>query len=84
MMTREDWVDWKNHPITQIFIDHLIENRGGRKEEIAEGKVVGNELYLEIGRCQGLKDAIDYALRYFHIEEDNADSSGVLQDFSQS
>lgn len=79
-MTKEEWVDWRDNFVTQAFLEALQDTRDGKKEEIAEGKVEGNQLYVEIGRCQGLKDALDYALRYFHLEEDNAKGSGLPSD----
>ena len=70
-------MDWKRHPVTQAYIEDLLENREGRKEEIADGKSEGNQLYIEIGRTQGVKDCIEYALRefnYVEIKEDGTES----------
>lgn len=74
MVTKEEWVDWKRHPVTQAFLRGIMTTRDGKKEEIAEGKVEGNQLYLEIGRCQGIQDTFEYAVYkfdYVQIEDNN-------------
>lgn len=87
MVTKEQWVDWKNHPVTQQYLRDIHGNREDRKDEIADGKVEGNELYLEIGRTQGIKDCFDYALHqfnYIQLEDHNGTESGSVSGNSES
>lgn len=62
MFTKEEYVDWRNSRVTKDIVKLLAENREGRKEDIAEGMVVGRELDIEIGRTQGIKDAVNAIL----------------------
>lgn len=62
MFTKEEYVDWRNSQVTKDIVKLLAENREGRKEDIAEGMVSGRELDIEIGRIQGIKDAVNAML----------------------
>lgn len=81
MITKEEWVSWRQSYATQEYLKVINTVREGKKEEIAEGKVVGDELQKEIGRTQGIKDCIDYVLYsfpYIQLEDNNGtESSGV-------
>lgn len=79
MVTKEMWVDWKNHPVTQQYLRAIAHWRMGKLEAVAEGQVSGEQLLMEIGRTQGLKDAIEHALTSFNFVEIDSDteSSGV-------
>lgn len=55
------WLDWKRHPVTRELIAALTSNRIDRLEEIAHGRASGlEEIYTEIGRAQGIEDAIHF------------------------
>lgn len=72
---KEDYVQWRANPVTKFYLQALFNTREGKKETIAEGGVTGEELEREIGRTQGIKDAIDYALFSFEvIEVDNSET----------
>ena len=80
MVTKEMWVDWKNNPVTQQYLKDLHTVRVGKLEEIGEGVVTGEALLIEIGRTQGLRDSIEYALRgfnYMEIESDHVGSGSI-------
>ena len=53
--------EWKQHPVTKEILQMLENNRVGRLEEIAHGHANGLEsIYLEIGRVQGIEDALHF------------------------
>ena len=55
------WVEWKRHPVTRALLSALSEFRRGKLEEIAHGHALNTtELYLEIGRAQGIEDSLQY------------------------
>jgi len=55
------WLEWKRHPVTKELLQALADNRKGRLEEIAHGHANGlEEIYLEIGRVQGIEDALHF------------------------
>lgn len=79
MISKEEWSDWKRHPVTQQVVRDLLDNREGRKEEMAQGRVTGNDLLIEIGITQGILDSVEYAIKRFAYTEiqDGTESSGV-------
>lgn len=55
------WLEWKRHPVTKELLQALSEFRSGKLEAIAHGHANGlEEIYLEIGRAQGIEDALHY------------------------
>lgn len=55
------WLEWKRHPVTKELLSALVANRVARLEEIAHGHANGlEEIYTEIGRLQGIEDAIHF------------------------
>lgn len=76
------WMDWKRNPVTQQFLTDIMTTREGKKEDIADGKVVEQfELFIEIGRTQGIKDCFEYAVREFkfmEIDSDHGTESGSV------
>ena len=84
MISKEQWIDWKRHPVTMYFLQAISDKREQIKEGIAEGQS-GMNLNRDIGRAQGLKDVLRYALVDFDYvvlddkleEQDGTESSGV-------
>ena len=70
-ITKEMWVDWKQHPVTQEYFKRLIEHREGMKEELADGKADEASLNIYIGECRGYKFAITYGLHDFEIIQED-------------
>lgn len=67
-ITKEEWDDWKRSKVTQEFISRLNDQREQYKEGLADGEATQRqEQDIIIGRCQGLKDAIEYAWRHFDV-----------------
>lgn len=80
VISKEQWVDWKRNPVTQAYLQILLENRGNRLSEIGEGaELETNKLYMEIGRTQGIRDSFLLATKDFpYMElEDGTESSGL-------
>ncbi len=62
MITKEQWVMWKQDPVTQAFLSDLYKTREELKEGMAEGAADSNiEIYRTQGRCMSIKDAIHHA-----------------------
>lgn len=82
MVSKDQWVDWKNHPVTQEYLKRILGSRESIKEGIAEGQSEDNEhLYIQIGRAQGMKDCFEYAIRdfeYVNLEEGNDTKSDLV------
>jgi hypothetical protein len=54
-------MEWKRHPVTKELLKMLDNNRTGRLEELAHGHANGLEqIYLEMGRLQGIEDALHF------------------------
>lgn len=68
-VSKEMWIDWKRNPVTMDFLGALNDKREQIKEGIAEGQ--SGNVDLDIGRSQGLKDALKYALVEFDYIEFN-------------
>lgn len=85
VITKELWVDWKNHPVTQFYLKALHFKREQLKEGIAEGQAGSDrEICMAIGQTQAYKDALEYAVRQFEYieleEQDGPESSGISSD----
>lgn len=80
MVTKEQWVDWKHNPVTMRFLGRLNDKREMIKEGLAEGQ--SENVQVDIGRTQGLKDALSYALVEFdYVEiEENVESGSLSSD----
>jgi hypothetical protein len=61
-MTKDEYVEWKNSKVTREFINIVKNARFDLQEVIADGRYVESEIAINIGRCQGLKDAVLIAL----------------------
>ena len=60
-LTTSQWYEWKQNFVTKELLKALQANRMGRLEEIAHGHASGIEqLYIEIGRVQGIEDALQF------------------------
>ena len=65
---RSEWVEWRKSKITKFLLNALSEYRVGKLEAIAHGHANGlEEIYVEIGRAQGIEDAL-----HFLVEDANS------------
>lgn len=74
-ITKDSWVDWKKHPVTQFVIESLLVTREELKEGIAEGQDP-DHIQQHIGRAMAIKDAVKFMLediRNQFPEEENID-----------
>lgn len=62
MFTKEEYVDWRSSKVTKTLLKILTENRQGKLEDLADGKARESDLYITLGQCQGLKDAVEFML----------------------
>lgn len=67
LISKQEWVDWCSLRPTKQLVKALFEKR----EELKEGLVEERELpdLVIIGRCQALKDEIDYIMHDFDYIE---------------
>jgi len=79
-VSKEDYSQWRGSHVTKQFLQDLFKRREELKEAIAENSHSNNEdRLIDIGRCQAIKDVIDWALFEFeyigkHTQDDVATS----------
>lgn len=87
MVTKEEWVNWKNSACTQQYLKNLHNKREDLKDGLAEGQTsTEREDCIIIGRTQGIKDAILFAVKdfdYIQLEDDNGTESGSVPSNSE-
>ena len=71
-ITKDEWLQWKSHKVTQEFLTRLYDQREQLKEGMADGQAGTDHesnvlIQKTIGQCMGLKDAIDYGVRNFDV-----------------
>lgn len=73
-ITKSEWMDWKSNKVTYEYLSRLHGMREEYKEGLVEGRAEGKEQQdVVIGRCQGLKDAVDYAVKGFDVIDPTAE-----------
>jgi hypothetical protein len=83
-VTKEQWMDWKKNPVTHQFLADVMNSRMEVLEGVADSASGENRdlLLILLGRTQGMKDAVQYAIHSFsyHEEgdpEDDRKGSGI-------
>lgn len=66
--SKDMWVNWVRHPCTQFYLSGINTSREVLKEGISDG-AAGSEVDRYIGRCMGIRDCLDYAIRDFEYAE---------------
>ena len=60
-ITTEQWYGWKQDLVTKELLKGLMKRREGQLEDIAHGVESGLEqIYIAIGKAQGLEEALHY------------------------
>jgi hypothetical protein len=73
-VSKEDWVDWRQHKVTQRFLRAMQQKREMLKEGLAENQSGSErEDCITMGRTQALKDVIIYAVREFEYDNQSED-----------
>lgn len=67
VITRQSWVDWKNHPVTKELVKALYEKRESLKEAIVEEKY-GTDVLKWMGYTQSLKDEINFIMEDWKLD----------------
>jgi hypothetical protein len=70
LISKSEYIDWRNRKVTREFVARIFEQREGLKEDLADGKASIEDLKILIGRAQGMKDVIDYILHDFEFIDD--------------
>lgn len=58
-VAKEEFVSWKNDPVTKAVLDTIKLERESAKEMIVQGRFKGDELQQVIGFCVGLYNIIN-------------------------
>lgn len=67
-ITKEEWIQWRDHPVTKEFVARVLNQREALKEGLVEGHLDSDKAeHIAIGRCQGMKDMALYALKEFEF-----------------
>lgn len=75
------WLEWKRHPVTRELLAALTTYRSSKLEAIAHGHAQGiEELYLEIGRAQGIEDSLHFLIE--DVRQDIIDDTEVEDESS--
>jgi len=68
-VSKDEYQEWKNNRVTKRYIQGLFDTREELKEGIVEeSQSTDQARFVAIGRCQALKDAIDFAIFNFDYE----------------
>lgn len=67
MITKADWSDWKQNPVTKELVKSLYEKREALKEELAEEKF-GGDYPKWLGYVQCLKDEISFIIEDWKLD----------------
>lgn len=66
MINKDDYIAWRDDPVTQFYLHALWKKREFTKEGIANDEAdLISEIHKHIGRCIAYQEAIDYATRDF-------------------
>lgn len=69
LISKEEYLEWAGSRVTKKFIADLFNKREMLKEGVVElHDSSEQERLVTIGRCQALKDVVDWALRDFDYE----------------
>lgn len=61
-ISKEQWVEWKNHPVTNQVMQALKLERENLKELIANDNIAATEIAKVIGMCFAYKKVLDVEL----------------------
>ncbi len=78
LVSKQEWLDWKSLRPTKQLVKSLFDTREDLKEYMVENKfTTEDDRRIVMGRCQALKDAIDYIIENFEtLEKEEKDDLG--------
>lgn len=65
---KSEYLDWRRSKVTKALVQDILHKREALKEGWAEGHLEKEE--TDKGRCQGMKDIIDYIVDGFEVVDD--------------
>lgn len=68
MVSKRDYLDWRSSHVTKALVKALNDKREFLKEGLAEGAGQPED----VGRCQALRDIIEYILRDFETFDEES------------
>jgi hypothetical protein len=76
-----DYKEWRRHKVTKALVRDLLKKREFLKEGLAEDRLEdGWARGVTVGRCQALRDAIEYIVSDFDTIEDSTKEDSKTQD----
>ena len=71
MITKSEYIAWRDHPVTQEFLHAIWEKREFTKEGLANAEATFvEEFNKHVGRCIGFQEVLDYATKDFDFIEE--------------
>ncbi len=72
-VTKEEYIEWKNHPVTKIVKQSIEEERDRLKEIVSSGAVLEDFSEQKVARLIGHIEGLNYLLdiRYEDEEDTN-------------
>lgn len=68
-ISKEEYLEWRDNRVTKQLIQDIYEKREFLKEGVVElSDESEKQRFVTIGRCQAMKDIIDFVLRDFDYE----------------
>ena len=73
---KSEWAEWKRSNVTKKLVQEIFNKREYMKEGLAEGAFESEkDRWTAVGRCQGMRDMVEYIISDFEVSDDTGDSS---------
>lgn len=69
-MTKEEYRDWAEHPVTKEMVSALGETREGILEELGAGGTLSENTERDTARLVGNIEGLDFFLNHHYEEEE--------------
>lgn len=72
-MRKQTLADWKNHPVTQVFLSTIKKRRDKIRECIVLGQYLNTESLFQLNRFQSALNILDELITLRIIEDETID-----------
>jgi len=72
-VTKEEYNEWKNHPVTKVIKQSIEEERDRLKDIISSGTVLEDFSEQKVARLIGHIEGLDYLLDIRYEDEEDVD-----------
>jgi len=69
-MTKEEYKDWAEHPVTQEMVKALEETRVGILDELGAGGTLSENTERDTARLVGNIEGLDFFLKHHYEDEE--------------